>query len=97
MSDVTPVSNNKLVIARRIARFVAVRSVSGVVVTAVHQNVAVEGKLAKIQLYVGTFLLGSMVADKVWDHTEKQIDEIVEAVQEARKAKDDIVPSTTDL
>lgn len=93
----TPETNNKLVIAKKIARFVAVRSVSGVVVTVIHQNVSVASKPAKVQLYIGAFLLGSMAADAAWDHAEQQIDEVVTAVREARAQSKDTAHVVTDL
>lgn len=71
-------TESRIKMTKKVVRFVAVRTVSGTVVTLVHQNVETFSKSQKASLYVGAYLVASMVADKAWDHLEAEIDEIID-------------------
>lgn len=79
---------NKIKIAKGIARAVVKYSVSGVVVTAIHNITPTYDKKQKAQLYIGAYVVGSMVADKAEEHIDSQIDALVEAIETIKgKAK----------
>lgn len=69
---------------KTVANFVVARSVSAVVVTVLHQNVTPANRLQIAELYVGAYVLGSMVAGHAQDHTEKKIDEIAESIDKIK-------------
>lgn len=72
---------------KTVARFIVARSVSGVIVTIAHQNITTETKLQTAELYVGAYVLGSMVADAAKDHTDKKIDDVAELVDKIKAEK----------
>jgi hypothetical protein len=72
--------------AKRVAKFVTTRTVSGTVVSLIHQNTTTYSVPQKVSLYIGAFLVGSMVADNAWDHTEKQIDDLTKAFKESKNS-----------
>jgi hypothetical protein len=73
--------------AKNIVKFVVGRSVSGVVVTVLHNNCPVEGKAQKAQLYIGAYVVGSMVADAAVDHVITEIDRIRGLVRELKASR----------
>jgi hypothetical protein len=79
--------NEKINTTKAVARFVVGKCVSGVIVTVVHNNCPTFSKSQKVQLYVGAFVVGAMVADAARDYTDKQIDSIVEFVDNLKKDK----------
>jgi len=70
---------------KTVANFVVARSVSSVVVTIAHQNIATANKLQVAELYIGAYALGSMCAKAAQDHTEKQIDAVAEAIDKIKQ------------
>lgn len=76
-------TESRIKMTKKVVRFVAVRTVSGTVVTLVHQNVETFSKSQKASLYVGAYLVASMVADKAWDHLEAEIDEVIDIFRPA--------------
>jgi hypothetical protein len=69
--------NEKINTTKAVARFVVGKCVSGVIVTVVHNNCPTFSKSQKVQLYV----------DAARDYTDKQIDSIVEFVDNLKKDK----------
>jgi hypothetical protein len=78
--------NNDVNIAatKTVVKLVARRTVSGVVVTLAHQNLNTTdfSKMQKASVYVGTYLIGAMVADAAADRVDNKINDLVEAVKE---------------
>ena len=74
----SPKTESRINTTKRVVRFAAVKSVSGAVVTVLHQNTETFNKLQKAQLYIGAYLVANMVADKAWDHLEAQIDDVID-------------------
>jgi hypothetical protein len=70
---------------KTVVNFVVARSVSGVIVTALHQNVTTETRMQNLQLYIGAYVVGSMVADRAQDHVEKTIDQIATAIETVKQ------------
>lgn len=69
----------RLPFVRTASKFVVGKSVSGVIVTIVHQNTETFTKSQKIQLYVGAYVIGAMVADAAEDYIDKRIDDVLDA------------------
>ena len=67
----------KIKITKEIASFVVGHSVSAVIVTNIHQNTIPITTRQKVQLYIGAFVVGAMVAEKAHAYTDQKIDEIV--------------------
>lgn len=59
---------------KMVARFIVGRSVSAVIVTLVHQNVATTSRFQKLQLYIGAYVIGSMVSDQARIKTNHAVD-----------------------
>lgn len=70
---------------KTVANFIVGRSVSAVIVTLAHQNATPVTRLQTAELYIGAYVLGSMVASAAQDHTEKKIDEIAVLVDTVKK------------
>lgn len=66
--------NIKIENVKLVANMVVARSVSGVIVTMVHQNTTTHSKGQTAQLYIGAYVLGAMVADRASTYVENQID-----------------------
>lgn len=96
MTTETPV-RRKARIAKKIAKLVVLNSVSATVGYAVHQNVNVDSKIAKVQLAIGGYALGSAAADQCWKAVERDINEIVNAFRNAKQAKEDEAIVITDV
>lgn len=77
----SPKTESRIQTAKKVVKFVSVKSVSATVVTIIHQNTETFSKSQKAQLYIGAFLVSNMVADQVWDHTEAKINDIIEAIR----------------
>jgi len=71
---------------KTVANVIVARSVSVVIVTATHQNVTTFTKLQSAELYVGAFVLGSMVASAAQEHTSKKIDEAAAFIAKFKQA-----------
>lgn len=82
-------------IVRSIAQIIVTGSVSSVVSVAIKNNVTPESKLQKTQLYVGAWVLGSMVASAAGDYIDTKIDKIADAWDEF-KNPDESTPEITD-
>lgn len=91
MTENETTKSSKFATAKTLAHIVAVRASSGVVVTLVHQNLDTTDftRLQKASVYVGAYLIGSMVADAAAEHLTKKFDMIVEAVAETKKNFED--------
>lgn len=87
---------SKLATTKSIARLVATRAVSGVVVTLAHQNLDTTDftRLQKAGVYVGAYLIGSMVADAAADHVSDKIDMIAKVVREIKNGSDETETDT---
>lgn len=96
MTTETPV-RRKARIAMHITKLVVLHSVSATVGYAVYQNVNVTSKLAKVQLAVGSYALGSAAAEAGWKAVERDLDEIVNAFRNAKQTKEDEVIVITDV
>lgn len=66
---------------KRVAQFIAKRSVSATMVTLVHQNTKTFNNAQKAQLYIGAYLVGSKVADVCWDEASKKFDDAVQFIK----------------
>lgn len=88
---------SKLDTTKSIARLIATRATSGVVVTLAHQNIDMNdfSRLQKAGVYVGAYLIGSMVADAAADHLSDKIDSIVKVVSEFKNATSSTETDTT--
>lgn len=64
---------DQFVVIRGIAKFVVTRSVSGVIVTALHNNNPIISRSQEIQVYIGAYVVGAMVADKAVDYVDQKI------------------------
>lgn len=71
-------TESRIQTTKKVVRFVAVKSITGTVVTVLHQNIETFSKTQKVQLYIGAALVANVVADKAWDHFEAQIDELID-------------------
>jgi hypothetical protein len=69
---------------KTIVRFVVARATSATIVTIVHSNTDPENAYQTASVFVGAHVLGEMVADATGPFVDKQIDEIAEAIAEAR-------------
>lgn len=69
---------------KTVANFIVARSVSAVIVTIAHQNITPVTRLQTAELYIGAYVLGSMVAGHAQDHTEKKIDEVADAIEKVK-------------
>lgn len=69
---------------KTVTNFIVARSVSAVIVTIAHQNVTPASKLQVAELYIGAYVLGSMVAGHAQDHTEKKIDELAAVIDQVK-------------
>jgi hypothetical protein len=87
---------NKLAAAKSITKFVVGKSVSGVVVTLIHNNTTTYSKSQTAQLYVGAYVMGAMVADQADNWITTQFDEMAEA-WEVFKHRNDPPITVTDL
>ena len=72
---------SKTLIAKKIARFAVGRCVSGVIVTAAHNITPTHTKTQKVQLDVGAYVVGAVVADATETWTDAQVDLIIETFQ----------------
>lgn len=72
---------------KTVANFVVARSVSSVIVSIAHQNVTPENRLQNVELFIGAYALGSMVASAAQDHTEKRIDQAADAIDQIKNAR----------
>lgn len=86
MTEIETTKSSKLETTKTIARFIAVRAVSGVVVTLAHQNLDTTdfSRSQRAGVYVGAYLIGSMVADKAADHVSEKIDMVAKLVSELK-------------
>jgi hypothetical protein len=73
-----PPTPNK--IAKSIVRRAATYTVSGVIVSLIHQNTTTYNTRQKVQLYVGAYILGAMVADKAADYVIEQYNDTIDGV-----------------
>lgn len=72
---------------KTVANFVVARSVSSVIVTIAHQNITTHNKLQVAELYIGAYVLGSMVAGQAQKHTEEQIDKAADMIEKVKHAQ----------
>ena len=86
-------TESRIQTTKKVVRFVAVKSITGTVVTVLHQNIETFSKTQKVQLYIGAALVANVVADKAWDHFEAQIDELIDVF----RPEDDIVTVEDDV
>lgn len=93
----TKTTTSKLATTKTILRLIATRATSGVVVTLAHQNIDNTDftRLQKAGVYVGAYLVGSMVADAAADHVSEKFDSIVKAIGEMKTAKSKSENDTT--
>lgn len=81
--------NNKILIAKAVTKFVVGRSVGRLMLNGIKANVPTYSRSEELQLMVGTFVVGGIVAEKGIDWAEQKFDEAVVAIQtiiEVRKA-----------
>lgn len=71
---------------KTIARFLVARLTSICVVTVITQNADPETSLQTAGVYVGSHVIGEMVADATKPFVDKQIDEIADGIIEAKAA-----------
>lgn len=76
-------------IAKAVARFIVRHSVSTTVGTLIAQNVEVDKKNQKVQLFVGGYVLGMIAADAGWNAVERQIANAQYTIQKVRDALDE--------
>lgn len=73
-------------------------SVSGTIVTIIHQNTQTFTTPQKVKLYIGAATVGSMVAKAAQKHISDEIDEVVEIFTDVKSSlEDDDVSNVTDL
>lgn len=75
-------------IAHKIVRFVVKHCIATTVGTVIAQNVTVEKKNQKVQIFVGSYVLGMMAADAGWNRVSRQIHETTETIEKIREALD---------
>lgn len=66
--------------AKKLVSRATAYTVSGVVVTLIHQNTTVASTRNKVQLYVGAYILGAMVADKAAAYVIDEYGEAIDSV-----------------
>jgi hypothetical protein len=69
---------------KTIVRFIVGRATSATIVTIVHSNTDPENAYQTASVFIGAHVLGEMVADATAPFVDKQIDEIADAIAEAR-------------
>lgn len=69
---------------KSVTGFIVARSVSAVIVTIAHQNATPANKLQVAELYIGAYVLGSMVAGHARTHTDQKIDDVADALAEVK-------------
>lgn len=85
--------NNKLAIAKGVTNFIVGASVTKVVNDIIVNNTSPEDFTEKVQIAVGSAVIGSMVVDHAKDHVSTGIDKFVAAIREARSDKNDVSPA----
>lgn len=68
-----------------VAKAVAATSVKMVIATAIAQTVPVESKQDKAKLFVGTYVIGGMVAEAGKTHIGNQVDSAYDTVETIKK------------
>lgn len=82
--ETTTKTNAKYNTAKGVVRFVLSKCVSGTIITIIHQNTQTFSKSQKVQLYVGAYLVGGLVADQAWERAESAIDDFATSVRNFR-------------
>lgn len=85
--------NDKLKIAKGVAKFVTSRSVGMIIVKAVKDNTTTLNRTEEVQVAIGAYVLAAMVCDHVVDWTEDKFDEAVELVHTLKSVKEEISES----
>lgn len=98
----TPFEFNGPKIAKAVARFVVKHSVSTTIATVIAQSVEVEKKNQKVQIFIGSYVLGMMAADAGWNRVEQQIANTTYVIQKVRSSLEEEQakkesPNITDL
>lgn len=76
--------NDKIALAKGITKFVVGRSVGTVVATALRNNVSAVTRAQEVQVVVGSYVLGAMVADRAVEWTSQKFDETLIAIETFR-------------
>lgn len=80
---------------KTISRFVVARLTSVCVVTVINQNTDPETPLETAGVFVGAHVIGEMVADATKPFVDRQIDEIADAIADAKQSADTITVQAT--
>lgn len=78
--------DDKIKLAKGIAKFAAGRSVIMVVTNAAKAHVPTKNKLEEIQLLIGAYVLAGMVSDHAITWADKRFDDAVSFVQSLKKS-----------
>lgn len=73
-----------------VAGIVVTSSVSKVIVSLAHQNVTTATNVQTAQLYIGAYVLGSMVASSASEYVDGKIDRLADAIAKLKKDADAI-------
>jgi hypothetical protein len=80
---------------KTITRFVVARATSFTVIALIRQNVETEKALQDAGVYIGSYVIGEMVADATHDYVNNQIDEFADAINAMKAVKAEIEQATT--
>lgn len=69
-------------IASKIVANIAAGAVSATVVSLIHQNTTTYNKRQTVQLYVGAYVVGAMVADKAEEYVTAKVQPTFQALQD---------------
>jgi hypothetical protein len=69
---------------KAVASFAATMSVNVVVRTAIVQNIAPKNRLQSVELFIGAYTLGSLLAKPVQDHVASKIDETADKIDQIK-------------
>lgn len=95
MSDTVLESIKKQITPKGVAKFVVASSVRFVVTATITALVPVDSKTDKVKLFVGSYVIASIVADKAKSYISDEIDDITETVTEIVQAQASMTKTDT--
>jgi hypothetical protein len=70
--------STSVVVTKFVTKAIVGTSVSGTLVTMIHQNTQYFNTTQKVKLYIGAAAMGMVVTDYVKDYADKKIDELID-------------------
>jgi len=69
---------------KTISRFLVARATAATVVTLINQNIETENRLQDASVYIGSHIMGEMVADQTKPRVDAKIDMMADAYAKAK-------------